>query len=77
MTELKLSALVSSTAEPAFATDSRGRIVSWNPQAERLFGYSEGKVLGRHCYELFLGKDEFGNLYCNKNCPLILMALKH
>ena len=31
-----------------FTVDPQGRIVSWNPGAERLFGYPEPEILGQH-----------------------------
>jgi PAS domain S-box-containing protein len=35
-------------------TDRDFRLVRWNPAAERIFGYSEAEVLGRHAVELIV-----------------------
>ena len=40
-----------------FTVDPQGRIVSWNPGAEQLFGYSEPDVLGQHLAILFTPED--------------------
>lgn len=40
-----------------FATDTTGRIVSWNSGAERLFGYSKAEVLGQSASILFTPED--------------------
>ena len=68
---------VSSTADPAFATDMDGRIVAWNSAAERLFGYRQVEILGKTCYGVLRGRDVFGNPYCSANCPLREMAVLH
>lgn len=34
------------------------RITLWNPEAERIFGYSEKEALGRHSYELIVPPEE-------------------
>jgi PAS domain S-box-containing protein len=40
-----------------FTVDPQGRIVSWNPGAERLFGYPEPEILGQHLDTLFTPED--------------------
>jgi PAS domain S-box-containing protein len=45
-----------------FTTDTQGRIVTWNPGAERLFGYSEQEVLGEHLAILFPPEDRAGGI---------------
>jgi len=66
--------ILSSTASPAFAVDTAGRIVAWNEAAEALFGHAAPRVLGRHCWEVVKGQDLYGNLYCGPHCPLLEMA---
>ena len=39
-----------------YMLDPEGRIVSWNPGAQRLTGYSEPEVIGRH-YSMFFTED--------------------
>jgi DNA-binding CsgD family transcriptional regulator len=66
--------LVERTANPAFATDGRRRIVAWNRPAERVLGYRGSWVLGRRCYGVVRGSDVFGNRFCDRTCPLLNMA---
>jgi PAS domain S-box-containing protein len=42
-----LDAIVRSAADAIVTADASGNIVTWNPSAQRLFGYDEGEVLGK------------------------------
>ena len=43
--------------------DPEGRVVSWNPGAERLLGYDASEVVGQHCSRLVTQDDrKLGNL---------------
>ncbi|MBA3657423.1 MAG: PAS domain S-box protein [Gemmatimonadaceae bacterium] len=42
----RLAAIVESSHDAVIATDLSGKIVSWNPGAERIYGHSESEVLG-------------------------------
>ena len=42
-----LDAIVRSAADAIVTADELGNIVTWNPAAERLFGYDEGDVVGK------------------------------
>src|SRR6202011_3104830 len=43
----QLAAIVSSSADAIFSTSMDGKLVSWNPGAEALFGYQAHEVLGQ------------------------------
>ena len=66
--------LLSKSGEAAFAIDSGDRIVYWNRGCEELLGYEPQKVLGKHCFDVMGGRDENGNVYCYRNCPVAHQA---
>ncbi len=47
ISEAKYRGLVRSSGEAIIGTTPEGRIVSWNPAAERLYGYTEDEVNGK------------------------------
>lgn len=66
-----LLALLAAGDPPAFATDSRDRIVFWNRGMADLVGQMSHWALGRRCYETLAGRDVFGNRFCYANCPVV------
>jgi PAS domain S-box-containing protein len=48
-----LAAIVESSDDAIISTDLNGLIVSWNPAAERIYGYSRGEALGQPITILF------------------------
>ena len=66
--------LLSSGDPPAFATDSRERIVFWNRGAATVLGRRSEEALGRRCFEVVCGRDVFGNRLCYQNCTVSSMA---
>src|SRR5688572_32939124 len=42
-----LAALVRSSNDAIYSKDAQARITSWNPSAERLYGYTAAEVLGQ------------------------------
>lgn len=59
---------------PAFTSGPDETLTGWNQAAERLLQTRAGEVLGRSCHEVVAGHDQFGNLYCGRNCPIRRMA---
>ena len=66
--------LLSAGDPPAFATDSRERVVFWNRGAAAVLGRRSEEALGRRCSEIVCGRDVFGNRFCYQNCPVSAMA---
>jgi DNA-binding CsgD family transcriptional regulator len=66
--------LLSAGDPPAFATDSRERIVFWNSGASAVLGRRSEEALGRRCSEVVCGRDVFGNRFCYQNCAVSAMA---
>ncbi|HET7453384.1 MAG TPA: LuxR C-terminal-related transcriptional regulator [Thermoanaerobaculia bacterium] len=66
--------LLSRRGEPAFAIDATDRVVYWNKACEELLGLESRKVLGKFCYDVIAGRDEHGNRYCYRNCPVAVQA---
>lgn len=48
MTEARLRAVVETAVDGIFTIDAQGAIRSFDPAAERLFGYTAEEVLGQH-----------------------------
>jgi PAS domain S-box-containing protein len=47
-TRTRLAAVVESTADAVYAKDLEARIISWNPGAEKIYGYPAPDAIGRH-----------------------------
>ena len=50
----RLAALVRSSSNAIISKDLNGRVIDWNPQAERLYGYTKQEALGRNLDELII-----------------------
>ncbi|MEO6880671.1 MAG: EAL domain-containing protein [Mycobacteriaceae bacterium] len=48
----RLSSMVESSADAITGLDIEGRIASWNPACEQMYGWTAEEVLGRSIYEL-------------------------
>ena len=62
------------TASPVLVTDEEWRIVSLNPEAERLLGCSSQEAIGWPCHTVLYGRDRFGNHLPLEQCDVGLMA---
>ncbi len=51
----RLAAVVQTTDDAVVTTTTDGTITSWNPGAERLYGWTAGEVVGRHASLLSAG----------------------
>jgi PAS domain S-box-containing protein len=58
----QLAAIVESSDDAIFATTPEGSILTWNPGAERLYGYTRDEVLGKHVSLLHARKDQEADL---------------
>jgi len=61
---------IARSREAVFATDPSDRVVLWNRGCEALLGRTARAVLGRKCYDVLRGQDDYGNLYCHQSCPV-------
>jgi PAS domain S-box-containing protein len=46
-TEIDLQAMMSAIGDALVVCDALGRVIVWNPAAERLFGHTEAEALGQ------------------------------
>ena len=65
---------ISRSGEAVFAIDSSDRIILWNKKCEELLGRPARAVLGKKCYDVIAGRDENGNVYCYRSCPVAHQA---
>lgn len=65
---------ISRSGEAVFAIDSADRIILWNKKCEEMLGRPARAVLGKRCYDVIGGRDENGNVYCYRNCPVAHQA---
>jgi PAS domain S-box-containing protein len=54
----QLASIVESSDDAIFATTLEGLIQTWNPGAERLYGYTQDEVLGKHVSLLHTRKEQ-------------------
>ena len=54
----QLAAIVEFSDDAILATDAQGLILTWNPGAERLYGYTRDEVLGKHISLLYARREQ-------------------
>ncbi len=75
LSERRRLRIVSDTmGQGLYLTDATGRIVSMNPQACRLLGYSEDFAVGQSAHDLF-HKHELNSHLLEEDCPIIQGAI--
>jgi len=62
------------SAEALFAVDRNQRIIVWNGEAARVFGYTAATAIGAQCYRLVGARDQRGRRFCCLECPVIRAA---
>lgn len=68
--------LIADARAAACGMDRRHRVVYWNDGAASLLGWSAREALGRSCYELFAGRDVFGNVCCFRDCGVTVAVAR-
>ena len=51
-----MAALIATTSDAVISYDLDGNIITWNPSAERLYGYAQSEILGRSLETLYPDK---------------------
>jgi DNA-binding CsgD family transcriptional regulator len=65
---------IARSGQAVFAIDSSDRVILWNKKCEEMLGKPARSVLGKRCYDVMAGRDENGNIYCYRNCPVAHQA---
>ena len=65
-----LGATLQRTGDGAFVTGANGRILVWNPAAERMLGFTAREAVDKACCDVFGGYDEAGNRLCYPGCHI-------
>ncbi len=55
---MQLAALVQAAPDAIIARDRDGRIATWNPGAEQMFGYTAQEAIGRNYVDLVVPVEE-------------------
>ncbi len=62
------------TADGAFVTDERQRVVAWSSSAQRMLGFSPEELVGQPCYLALMGREPDGHPVCRRGCAVIRNA---
>ncbi len=62
------------TADGAFVTDERQRVVAWSSSAQRMLGFSPEELVGQPCFLALMGREPDGHPVCRRGCAVIRNA---
>ncbi len=68
--------LIADATVAACGMDRRQKIVYWNEGAEALLGWTAREALGKRCWDVFSGRDLFGNVCCFRDCGVAVAAAR-
>lgn len=71
-----LETTLAGTGDGAAVMGSDGQITFWNAAAEHIFGCTSREVLGRPCWEVFVGCDDNRNALCSPVCQIMSLACR-
>ena len=71
-----LETTLAGTGDGAAVMGSDGQITFWNAAAEHIFGCTSREVLGRPCWEVFVGFDDNRNALCSPVCQIMSLACR-
>ena len=63
-------AALARSGDGGFVAGAGGRILAWNPAAERILGISAREAVGKSCCDVFHGCDDAGNRLCYPGCHI-------
>jgi PAS domain S-box-containing protein len=52
--EEQIQTILKNAPDAVVVIDEEGKIVSWNPKAESIFGWTAGEVMGKHLHEIII-----------------------
>ncbi len=67
----QLAAIVNSSNDAIISTDANGRILTWNPGAEKIYGYTASEIIGQSMAQVAPELKDYSNI-----CPINYTA-KH
>lgn len=63
--------IIDNVADGVFRADSRGEILTFNPAAEKITGYTRAEAVGQNCSNILQGVSLDGERRCEATCPLV------
>lgn len=69
--ESGLDRALASAGDGAFVIADDGKIILWNPVAERMLGYAADEAVGRPCCDILVGRDGDNNRLCYQGCHVL------